>query len=428
MRRLLTMANLFENLSGIYGGLEALALDKPLGYRALSSRSLTFRDCLHFTNLAAEAFIGDLDLKKGERVVLCIPEPADSLLVSAALMKAGGIVVPLDHGLPAGEIAHRVQGCGATLAVVDGKVLAERADLADSMPGLERMMVSGPRLQAPDGILSLDKAMDLSSGFFLPYTLKPSNVVGLFYTGMQDGSLKAVMATNEGLLGPQRWATLLFPTRPGDLCVCAASLRSMAGFSAAVLGLCMGLRLHLLPHLEPESILEVMEAEKPAAFLGTPEIFASLLKAGASGRDLSTVRFWFSAGGDLPPQVVEWFQAFSSPRLGVLRRPACFVETYGAGGNATALTFKPASPFLAWPAGCPGLVIPPNRLAVVDEAGRPLGRGKEGELVIKGPAVTPGYWNDVEGTLAAKRDGWLYTGIKAVKGRLLGSCLRSSIE
>jgi long-subunit acyl-CoA synthetase (AMP-forming) len=53
------------------------------------------------------------------------------------------------------------------------------------------------------------------------------------------------------------------------------------------------------------------------------------------------------------------------------------------------------------------------------EAGDPPGCRDGGELIIRGPAVTPGYWNDVEGTLEAKRDGWLHTGIKATKKHFL---------
>ena len=413
------MANLFENLYGLYGDREILHLAAPAGYRLFPSASFTCGDCLHFTNLAAEAFIRDLDLKKGERVVLCMSEPAELLLVAVALVKSGGVVVPLDNNLPAADIAQYARGCGATLAVMGADVLAERADLANGIPGVERMMVSGPRERTPQGSASLDKAMDSSSGFFLPYTLKPSNVIGLFHTLMRDGTLKAVMATNEGLLGPQLRAVPFFPTHPGDPCVCAASLRSMAGFTAAMLGLCMGWRLHLLPHAEPEKILAAMEDVRPAAFLGNPEVFTPLLQADAPGCSIPPVRLWFSAGGPLPRQVVDAFRGWSSPRSGSASPSAGFVEAFDAGGNASMLALKPALAVFPWPEDCPGSAIPPNRMDIVDEEGKPQRRGEAGELVIRGPAVTPGYWNDVEGTMAAKSDGWFRTGIPATKHHYL---------
>ncbi len=414
-RRLLTMANLFENLREIYGDREAFTLAEPLGYRLFPSARLAYGDCLRFTSLAAEAFIRVLDLKKGERVILCVPEPAESLLVTAALIKAGGIAVPVDYGLPASDLARRVQECGATLAVVDGGVLAERPDLAGCMPGIERAVVSGERSRTPEGVPSLDEAMEASEGFFLPYTLKPSNVVCLFHTEMGDGSLKAIMATNQGLLGPHRWAMPFLPARAGGGCICTVSPSSMAGFSAAVLALCMGLGLRFLPGNEPGEIMDAMEEGRPTAFFGSQEIFDSLSRAGFSRRDLPSVRLWFSAGGDPTGGLAE---AAKNPLLRCGPGPsACFVSAYGAGGNATILALKPAATVFTWPEGCPGFVIPPNRAVVVDGMGRRQRRGREGELAIKGPSVTPGYWNDIEGTLEAKRGGWFHTGIKATKRR-----------
>lgn len=410
MRRLLTMSNLFENLADIYGDREVLALAEPLGYRLFPSPAMGCRDCLRFTTLAAEAFIRELDLKKGERVILCIPDPAELLLVSAALIKAGGIVVPVDHKLPAGEIKGRAQECGVTLAVADGRLLARRADLAQVMAGVERIAASGPRSRAPAGVLSLDEAMDASSGFFLPYTLKPGNVVGLFHTRLGGASPKAVMVTNEGLLGAHIRAATLLPTRPGKKCVHALGLDSVAGMCAAVLGLSMGLRMLIAPGPDPQGILDTVEAEKPAAFMAASGAFPSMIDAGASARDLSSVRFWFSAGEPLPGHIPLEFQRFSKTGRSSLNLPAAFIEAYGAGGNATVLALKATLNPLAWPQGCPGTIVPPNRAGI---AGDRSGCGDEGELIIRGPAVTPGYWNDVEGTLAAKRGGWLYTGIPA---------------
>ena len=412
------MSNLFENLSDIYGNREVILLAEKTGYRLFPFRELTCGDCLHFTNLAAEAFIREIDLKKGERVVLCIPDPAEMLLVAVSLIKAGGIAVPLDHRLPAAEIARRMQGCLAELAVVDGRVLVERADLTRALQGVDRLMVSGPRSQAPDGIPSLDCAMDLSSGFFLPYTLKPTNVVGLFYTVLEDGDLRAVMVTNEGLLGPQRWLAALFPTRPGERCVHAGEIWNAEGFSSCVLGLCMGLHMCFVQGTGPQSILALVESEKTAALMASSQDCASMAQAVAGKGYISQVRLWFLYGGDLHQRMLDECRRLSLRHRGNLSLPPCFVEACNAGGNATLLALRAVLPFRALTVGGPCLVIPPNAMRIVDERGRQVKRGEEGELVIKGPAVTPGYWNDFERTLEAKREGWLYTGIRAKRSRL----------
>ncbi len=405
---LLTVANLFENLAGIYGDREVLDLAEPTGYRKLPSPVVTCRDALHFTNLAAEAFIRETDLKKGERVVLCIPEPAELLLVAVALVKAGGIIVPMDQGLGAGEMRRRALDCGARLTVADGGLLSQRADVARGMGEVTRLVTTGPRSRAPAGVPSLDEAMDASSGFFLPYTLKPGNVVGLFHARTGDGSLKAVMVTNEGLLGPHLRAAPLMPSRRGAPCLHAMALESLGGISSAAMGLCMGLRMRFMPGGDAEAMLEEVEKTRPEAFMAARETYLGMKEAGISRRDLSSLRLWFSYGDPLPRHVPDEFRGSSPARARTPGLPA-FVEAYGARGAATLLALKPACRHFHWPDGSPGLIVPPNRAAVEG--------GDAGELVIRGPAVTPGYWNDIEGTLEAKRGGWLHTGIPATTKR-----------
>lgn len=417
LRRLLTMANLFENLVEVYGDREVLSLGNSLDYRLFPSRILTYRDCVLFTNLAAEALIRELDLKKGERALTIIPNPGEFLLLSMAVIKAGGIIVPLDHRLPEDEIRRRAEGCWAGLAVIDGRVLAERPDLAESMPAVERLMVSGPRRQAPGGFPSLDEAMGESSGFFIPYTLKPGNVVGLFYSSGRNGSPRAVMATNEMLLGARRTAGLLLPAGPGDRCACALPPTSLPGFSAAVLGLCMGLRFYLLPDGDPERILRALQESKPTVFVASPVLYAGMLEAGADGYDLSPVRLWFGAGGSVHPGDIDAFRRLGSLRLGPLRLPAVFAEACGVEESAPMAALRLALSGAVRTAARPCFPLPPNRMKVVDETGRGVQRGEEGELLLKGPGVTPGYWNDLEETFRDIRDGWLHTGTGARKVR-----------
>lgn len=422
MRRLLTMSNLFENLYEIYGDREIIRLAEPATYRIFSSPELTCGDCLRFTNLGAEAFIRELDLKKGERVVLCLPDAAEMLLISVALIKAGGIAVPLDHELPSGEIDRYVRECGAKLAVVDGRLFAERPGLAGSMGGMRGIVVSGPRSRVPDGMMSLDEAMDRSSGFFLPYTLKPGNIVCLFRTMMGDGSIKAVMVANEGLLGPQLWAAALLPTRPGGSCVHAVSLLSSPGFTTCVLGLCMGLHMYFLQDPPLEHALRTLETVNPVALMTSSGTHVSLLQACTHGHELPSLRLWLINVGEPSQGTPDESRHLPSLCPGPLHPSARLVELYFAAGKATVLALKPALPGITWPEGCPGLVIPPNRVRILDELGRRVKRGEEGELALRGPAVTQGYWNDIEGTLAAKRDGWLHTDIRAKRG-----CLHATV-
>ncbi len=111
LRRSVTMSNLLEILADTYAGRSAFLFGEPLGYSRFPQAGFTYGEAVLFTNLVAEALIRDFDLKKGERVLLMTPNPAEFLLLIIAVIKSGGIAVPLDHRLPSPEVRNRAECC-----------------------------------------------------------------------------------------------------------------------------------------------------------------------------------------------------------------------------------------------------------------------------------------------------------------------------
>jgi long-chain acyl-CoA synthetase len=418
LNRLVTVANLFESLEEAFGDGQALLLPEPLGYSRFTRDSLTYSECSLFTNLACEALIRELDMKKGERVLLLLPGNVELMLLAVAVIKAGGIAVPLDHRLPAAEIRDSAEGCGAELAIIDGGILGKRPELAVSVPSEGRMIVAGPCEEVPAGFLSLDEAMRNSSGFFIPYTLKPSSVVGLFHSQGRDGSPLAVMATNRGLLG-NRWMTsFMLPGGVDGTCVCALPLTTLGGFTCAVLGMCMGMKVYLLRDGGAEDALKALRESRASAFMGNARIFHDMVQAAETARDLASLRFWLSSGGVRSEQVSA-LRRFGGLRLGPFRFRSIFAEIFSAGESTTAIALKISLPGLDWREHRPGIVFPPNRVRVIDEHGHQVKRGGEGTLAVKGPSVTPGYWNRLEFTFENLHKGWLNTAVSARRGQVL---------
>lgn len=78
---------------------------------------------------------------------------------------------------------------------------------------------------------------------------------------------------------------------------------------------------------------------------------------------------------------------------------------------------KPAFRGLEWPAGCVGFPLPPTRVKVADESGARKPRGEPGELLVRGPGVTKGYWKNPEATELAMVGGWFRSGDMAKRDR-----------
>ncbi len=401
-RRDLTLANLLEQTARARGAAEALPAGVP-AYRGLSaSTALDLRHCLHLTNLAAEALIREWDLKKGERAIILADHPGELLLVSLAAIKAGGIAVPLGTGLEMEEITRRVKECGASLIIAEGAFLAARLGSLESLGCGGRLAACGPREAVPPGVVSLREAMERSSGFFLPYTLKPSSVVALFHHRTPPGKLRAVMATNEMLLWPGRVAAILPFFRPGGRFLNALTPLTMAGFAASVTAFLSHMRLVFPGEKGPSAADGGAGGEGRDVFSANPRQYSRMLRDHRGGFDAGSVGLWMCWGYGLGREEVRKLALFAAGR----RRSATPVlEAYDAEGNAVMPALRLSCRDRVWPRRGLGMVIPPNRLRASDKGG--WGERGVGSLAVRGPSVTPGYWNDLEATLKAKKNGWL---------------------
>jgi acyl-CoA synthetase (AMP-forming)/AMP-acid ligase II len=136
---------------------------------------------------------------------------------------------------------------------------------------------------------------------------------------------------------------------------------------------------------------------------GTPTMYRLLWDAGAPARDLSSI-VSFGGGGDyFDVELVNRFRALPHGA----EQPVFFVTGYGMTETAGQVTQTfPAVEF----DGDLGLVAAGIAYRIVDDDGAPVAFGSVGELQLKGPNVTPGYWNAPDATAAAFSDGWLRTG------------------
>jgi fatty-acyl-CoA synthase len=162
-----------------------------------------------------------------------------------------------------------------------------------------------------------------------------------------------------------------------------------------------GGRVIVLPGFDRDALIALLENERLDSFFGVPAVYQELLEHPRfAGLPLGRVRHWGCGGAPLPDRVFERCQ-----QLGLR---IC----NGMGMTETGPTAFLSSPAEAWMR--PGSVGKPQLLCsvrIVDEAGRDVPDGVEGDLLFAGPAVTPGYWRNEEATRQAfTPDGWLRSG------------------
>ncbi len=157
----------------------------------------------------------------------------------------------------------------------------------------------------------------------------------------------------------------------------------------------------LLPVFEPSQVLDHIRAYKPTVFPGAPSMYAALaLVPNARAYNLESIRACISGSAPLPVEVQESFEKLTRGRL---------VEGYGL-TEASPVTHANPLDGRHRP-GSIGVPLPNTEARIVDLAsGEELPPGQVGQLMVKGPQVMMGYWQQPSETRALLADGWLDTG------------------
>jgi acyl-CoA synthetase (AMP-forming)/AMP-acid ligase II len=186
----------------------------------------------------------------------------------------------------------------------------------------------------------------------------------------------------------------------------------------ALWGLVAGVPGCFLDHFDVPSALDLVERLGVTAVVGVPAMFTRLVNSNPDPARLASVRVWLSASDYLPAEVRLRLHRFGALlRLPTGRIPPVLLNGYGMVelGGLAMLGFE----FSLLPgSGDLFLPVPPFRIRVADESGRPVRAGVVGECQIRRRGFTPHYWKDKgdsQGLLT--RDGWMRTGDLATRNR-----------
>jgi fatty-acyl-CoA synthase len=231
---------------------------------------------------------------------------------------------------------------------------------------------------------------------------EPDEPISVLFTSGSTGLAKGVVLTNRTLLSIVLEASLTEPGfRQGSTSILVLPLAFTPGL---VWGLLMttvlGGTIVIEPDLVPSRAVLLMEKHSVQAIFGVPLIFQALASAPEFAEaDLSSLETAIVGGAAVPLPLLETWE-----KKGVALR-----QIYGmteAGGVATATLLHEAKEH---PGSCgTGSIF--TEVTIAGEDGKPARPGEPGEILIKGPGVTPGYWNDPATTAEVLADGWLRSG------------------
>jgi long-chain acyl-CoA synthetase len=331
-------------------------------------------------------------LEPGDRVGVMLPNVLEFPIAYYGVLRAGGIVVPMNVLLKRREIAFYLEDSGAKLLFVWHE-FADEAREAAAEAGTELVEVE------PAGFAALLQGLDPSPG--MAGTAEDDTAV-ILYTSGTTGKPKGAELTHANLAGnAEICARTTCEIGPGDVVLGALPLFHSFGQTVAMnASLRVGACLTLVPKFDPGETLETMRRDGVTHFYGVPTMFGALLHHPERERfDISSLRTCITGGASMPVEVLRGFeQAFG----------AVVLEGYGL--SETSPVASSNHPGRERRPGSIGTPIEGVEMRVVGEDDRPVAQGKVGEIVIRGHNVMKGYWQRPDATAEAMRGGWFHSG------------------
>jgi long-chain acyl-CoA synthetase len=340
-------------------------------------------------------------IQPGDPVALQLPNIPQFLISYFGILKAGGIVVPLNVLLKAPEVAFHLGDSGARILITWEGILAEAAKGAEAA-GLDQVYAVGHSGDSGDAV-PFERLLAVEVPRYEMATRQPTDTAIIIYTSGTTGRPKGAELTHLQLYMNADIPGRLFDVKPEDVVITMLPLFHVFGLSS-ILDVCVrfGCTMSLVPRFTPEAVLTAIQRDRVTIFEGVPTMFADVLSyPGLDGYDLSSLRIAISGGASIPKPLLDAFEE----RFGLV-----ILEGYGLTETASTTTFNVSvDERRIYSVGKP---IWGTQTQVWDDAGRPLPPGPEnvGEVVTRGLHVMKGYWHNPEATASAFTGDWLHTG------------------
>ena len=369
--------------------------------------------------------LADLGVKKGSKVATLLPNLPQMVIAYYAALSLGASMVLNNPLYTDRELEHQLNDSESEF-LVTLDLLAPRMIALKPKTGVKEIIICHindylpfPKKQLfPFVKKAMFRKVEKQGGVheFLDLVKKfkpnpPKVKVGFDdiacfqYTGGTTGVSKGVLLTHGNLSKNVQQIIAWFPAfNPGE----EVELGVLPFFHSFGMTTVMNLSLWnawnivLIPRPEPQAILEALDTYKPTFMPAVPTMYVGMLRHPDFKKyDVTSLIGCFSGAAPLPLEVIREFEEATGSQI---------CEAYGLSETSPAATINPFGGKTK--VGSIGLPVPDTDIRIVDlETGdKEMPVGESGEVIIKGPQVTEGYYKREEETKQAVRNGWLYTG------------------
>ncbi len=361
-------------------------------------RRLTFKEIDEASDRLA-AVLRRHGVTRGDRVVIFMDNRWEAVVSIFAVLKAGAVFSPINPSTKADKLAYLLKNCRAAALITLDSLLSVARDAMAEAPSVKLAVVVGAADKpALAGGIRFEDALAGPGAAPMPDAAGVDlDLAMLIYTSGSTGFPKGVMMTHRNIVAAATSITTYLENTPDDITLNVLPISFDYGLYQVLMAMQVGATLVLEKSFAfPQAILNKIAAEKVTGLPLVPTMAAILLQM----KDLRPgayphIRYITNTAAALPPAHITRLQElFPRTRL---------YSMYGV-TECKRCTYLPPGELANRP-GSVGIAIPGTEAYVVDDAGQRVPAGTVGELVIRGPHVMQGYWEDPAATDRALRPG-----------------------
>lgn len=354
-------------------------------------RPVTYAD-LHDRIMTMAGFLQKRGIQQGDVVALFMKNSPSFIEIAFAVSAIGAVFLPINYRLSPAEAEFILSDSTSKLLFVD----EEFQDIAN-LP-FDRVVLDA-KAQEDSRRLHGSKGTQCTS----LYSARPDDLVRLMYTSGTTSRPKGVMHTYGNLYWKSFDHIIALGLTQDDVLLTVGPLYHVGAFDLpGIAVLELGGALCILREFDPVKVLESIQQHRITCGWMAPIMLSRVLGTPNATRfDLSSFR-WCIAGGEKTPEsrIRDFTRLFTQGR---------FIDAFGMTETCSGDTLMDAGMELL-KIGSTGRALTHVEIRITDDKGNTLPSGVQGEICIRGPKVTKGYWNAPEKTAESFFGDWLRSG------------------
>jgi long-chain acyl-CoA synthetase len=377
-------------------------------------KRITYQELNDGVNRFANALLA-IGVKAGDRVALLMPNIPQMIMAFYGAWKIGAVVVPNNPLYTDGELEYQFNNSGSTV-LVTLDMLAPRMIALQPRTQISKIIIANiadylgaPAPEVPaGGEIEIHQWMELQKQY--PATdpgiaVYFNSLAILLFTGGTTGVSKGVMLTHANLCKDVQIIASWFPRHlvTGSVEISPIPIFHAYGLTSVMnLSIIKGWTNVIIPLPQPQVILEAIHKYRGQVMPAVPTLLVGMLSHPDLDKyDLTSLEGCFPAAAPVPVELINKFESLTGCQV---------CGCYGLSETSPCVTMNPLGGISK--VGSIGIPLPDIDAKIVDlETGtKEVAVGETGELLLKGPVITEGYYNMPEETALAIKDGWLYTG------------------